>query len=126
MSPTNRSIVATRLRVLRAHHPEVTQVVLAEKLGRSQNFVHRCEKGTAQPDASDIVGICDLFGVSADYLLGRSDSTTGISPGMWMLDLDAIERPEPGRDWAVEVPRRHRFVDHREKERIKTHTKGKA
>jgi transcriptional regulator with XRE-family HTH domain len=120
MSPSDRqSIVATRLRVLRAQRPEITQVILAERLGRSQNAVHKWEQGASEPRAADIVGICEVFHVSADWFLGITDSQTGLAPGQWLVDVDAVASPEAGRPWAIEIPRRHRIVDHTEKERIR-------
>lgn len=52
----------------------LTQVKLAEQLGVVQQTVAKWEKGTASPDPDTLVLIADIFGVSADYLLGRSDS----------------------------------------------------
>ena len=34
--------------------------------------VSRYERGEADPDVSTILRLCDIFGCSADYLLGRS------------------------------------------------------
>jgi transcriptional regulator with XRE-family HTH domain len=121
MPPTPRqSIVATRLRVLRAQRPEITQTVLAERIGKSQNAIYKWEQGVTEPRAADIVGICDVFGVSADWLVGRTDSQTGIAPGQWLIDIEAVESPDAGRAWAIEIPRKHKLVDHTEKERIRT------
>ena len=124
--PDRQSVVATRLRVLRAHHPELSQTALAELVGVSQHAVSRWEMGKSEPRAAEMSRLCDAYGVSADYLLGRTNSTTGLEPGRWIIDLDAVERPGP-EPWAAEVPRRHRIVDHREKERIReTREKRKA
>ena len=46
-----------------------SQEDLAERIGVSRQAVSRWEAGTAKPDADKIIAICDLFGVSADYLL---------------------------------------------------------
>ena len=46
-----------------------SQEELAERVGVSRQAVSRWESGTAKPDADKIISICDLFGVSADYLL---------------------------------------------------------
>ena len=46
-----------------------SQEELAERVGVSRQAVSRWESGTAKPDADKIIAICDLFGVSADYLL---------------------------------------------------------
>ena len=45
------------------------QEELAEQVGVSRQAVSRWESDSAKPDADKIVAICDLFGVSADYLL---------------------------------------------------------
>ena len=47
----------------------MSQEALAEKLNVSRQAVSRWEMGTAQPDASNILQLSKLFGVTADYLL---------------------------------------------------------
>ena len=47
----------------------MSQEELAEKLGVSRQAVSRWEVGSALPDASNILQLSKLFGVSADYLL---------------------------------------------------------
>lgn len=49
----------------------MSQEVLAEKLVVSRQAVSRWEVGTAQPDASNLLQLSKLFGVSADYLLNE-------------------------------------------------------
>ena len=51
----------------------LSQDELAEKVFVTRQAVSRWESGAAKPDADKIVAICDLFGVSADYLLGLTD-----------------------------------------------------
>ena len=46
-----------------------SQEELAERVGVTRQAVSRWETGSAKPDADKIIAICDLFGVSADYLL---------------------------------------------------------
>ena len=46
-----------------------SQEELAEQIGVSRQAVSRWESDSAKPDADKIIAICDLFGVSADYLL---------------------------------------------------------
>lgn len=46
-----------------------SQEELAERVGVTRQAVSRWEAGTAKPDADKIIAVCDLFGVSADYLL---------------------------------------------------------
>lgn len=42
---------------------------LAEKLNISRQAISRWESGTAMPDASNILQLSKLFGVTTDYLL---------------------------------------------------------
>ena len=46
-----------------------SQEELAEKLKVSRQAISRWEVGSAQPDASNILQLSKLFGVTADYLL---------------------------------------------------------
>ena len=46
-----------------------SQEELAERIGVTRQAVSRWESGAAKPDADKIIAVCDLFGVSADYLL---------------------------------------------------------
>ncbi len=47
----------------------MTQEQLAEALGVSRQAVSRWEAGDSTPDMINLLGLCDLFGVSADYLI---------------------------------------------------------
>ena len=46
-----------------------SQEDLAEKLNVSRQAISRWESETAQPDASNVLNLSKLFGVTADYLL---------------------------------------------------------
>ena len=46
-----------------------SQEELADRIGVTRQAVSRWESGAAKPDADKIIAVCDLFGVSADYLL---------------------------------------------------------
>lgn len=59
-----------RLKKLRVEK-RITQLVLAELLGISQQAVGKWETGKATPDPLMLKKIADIFGVSSDYLLGR-------------------------------------------------------
>lgn len=56
----------------------MSQEELAENLGVSRQAVSRWEVGSALPDASNILQLSKLFGVSADYLL--NDEYKGEAP----------------------------------------------
>lgn len=50
-----------------------TQKELAEKLKTTNSAICDWEKGRSQPDLQMLSEIADVFGVSVDYLLGRTD-----------------------------------------------------
>lgn len=51
----------------------LTQREVAKRLGISQPSYIRYENGTAEPSLENLVKLADLFDVSVDYLLGRTD-----------------------------------------------------
>lgn len=65
-------ILAKRLRILRKEQG-MRQEDTAAALGLSTNGYQRYELNQRDPDAPVIVAMADLFHVSADYLLGRTD-----------------------------------------------------
>ena len=48
---------------------KLSQEELSEKLGVTRQAVSRWENGETMPDSPNLLEICNLFGVSADYLL---------------------------------------------------------
>ena len=51
----------------------LTQREVAKRLGISQPSYIRYENGKAEPSLVNLVKLADLFDVSVDYLLGRTD-----------------------------------------------------
>lgn len=64
-----------RLRSLRESR-SMTQDDLADVLGVSKQAISQYERGVRRPDFETLSTICDLFNVSLDFLLGKSDLTT--------------------------------------------------
>lgn len=64
-----KDLIAQRLRIMRAEH-NLTQADVAQKLGVSQQTYSKYENKSANLDSETIVKLCELFGVSSDYLLG--------------------------------------------------------
>lgn len=56
----------------------MTQEDLAEKIGYTRTAISAWEIGRNEPSNSDTIKIADFFGVSTDYLLGKSDIRTPI------------------------------------------------
>ncbi len=51
----------------------LTQRDVAQKLGIAQPIYQRFEKGIYEMNYFQLVAVCNLFDISADYLLGLSD-----------------------------------------------------
>ncbi|MBR6353960.1 MAG: helix-turn-helix transcriptional regulator [Oscillospiraceae bacterium] len=65
-----------RLKQLRAAQG-LSQAKLGEMLNCTDVTVSRYETGQRDIDSATICKLCEIFGCSADYLLGRSDLPTG-------------------------------------------------
>ena len=65
---------AQKFRNLRENmEPPTNQTELGEILNMNQMKISRMERGETEPSLQDLVDICTLFHVSADYLLGLID-----------------------------------------------------
>lgn len=51
---------------------DLTQAQVAEYLGTSQTMYARYERGANEMPIRHLMRLCDLYHVSADYLLGRT------------------------------------------------------
>ncbi len=65
-------IFAERLRELR-NEKKMKQQEMADYLGVSIRAYQYYESATHYPDVSGLMQMADYFGVTTDYLLGRSD-----------------------------------------------------
>lgn len=75
-----------------------SQEDLAERVGVSRQAVSRWEADSAKPDADRIIAICDLFGVSADYLLR---DMAGERQEAVNLPTTNNTQPKPWGSWAM-------------------------
>ena len=55
----------------------LNQRQLASELKISQALLSHYENGTREPGLPFLCRVCDYFGVTADFILGRTDSTEG-------------------------------------------------
>ena len=62
-----------RLKELRKQR-NISQLKLALDLNLNQNSISRYETGARQADYALLIKIADYFGISIDYLLGRTDN----------------------------------------------------
>lgn len=66
-------LINKRIRLLREEQ-RWTQKELARRMGVRPPTVSRWESGTKCPEVTTIARLSDLFGVSVDYLYGRTDT----------------------------------------------------
>ena len=65
-------ILAERLLELR-HERNLTRKAVTAELNIAERTYQRYEEAEREPVASVLAELADFYGVSADYLLGRSD-----------------------------------------------------
>lgn len=65
--------LSERLASLRKQH-NYTQKDIGKVFGVSATSWQRFEYGTSRPKLANVIAIADKFGVSVDYLLGRTDN----------------------------------------------------
>ena len=80
-----------------------TQAQLGVKLNVGNTAVSQYESETRQLDPAMIHALCDLFGCSADYLLGRSQSLQPVLTDQQIRLLTAYDAADP---------RDRDFIDH--------------
>lgn len=65
----------------------LSQRAVAADLGISQALLSHYENGAREPGLSFVCRACDYYGVSADYLLGRTDQPMAPSEQLERLHL---------------------------------------
>jgi len=90
---------STRLRELRGNHG-LRQKDLADKLGLAQTTIANYEQSSRFPDEQTLYRIADLFGVSLDYLMGRSEISlpaeiSGYRQSFYSDQAESLEPMEP-------------------------------
>ena len=61
-----------RLAEVRSYRGD-TQAMLAKRLGCSKDTVSSWEQEKSSPRVDTLIAICEMYGVSSDFLLGLSD-----------------------------------------------------
>ena len=80
----------------------ISQRSAAKDLGISQALLSHYENGIREPGLAFVVKACDYYGVSADYLLGRTlsrDGTTITVPKRTMSCAAVSWPPYPKSCW---------------------------
>lgn len=122
MPPSGPSLFSERFKLVRSRLG-LNQIELGKKLGCSQATVSDYETGKSVCSITELVAMCNLANVSADWLIGRSDFEHGLAPDQWIADEDAIAElranPKQKARVAFKVPRRMRLLDHEDYEALK-------
>ncbi|MFY9176980.1 MAG: helix-turn-helix transcriptional regulator [Caldicoprobacterales bacterium] len=88
-----------------------TQQALADILGITQQAGGKWEVGKAEPDSKELVKLAEIFDVSLDYLLGRTN--------IKKYNIETIATHHDGEDWTEEeledIKRFKEFVRRRKK-----------
>ena len=71
----------------------ITQKQAARDLGVSQALLSHYEKGLRECGLDFLVKLCDYYGVSSDYVLGRSPERNGS-----ILNVESLEGAETAKD----------------------------
>ena len=79
-----------------------TQTQLGARVGMAKTTISGYEKGDHQVDPEMICKLCDLFGCTADYLLGRSLSPAPVMSSQDALVLEAYHALPPELRRAVD------------------------
>ena len=74
-----KEIIAKNLTELRKAH-NLTQSALAEKLNYSDKAISRWEHAETLPDIETLCRICDIYGVSFEYLLKKERTEIDLTP----------------------------------------------
>jgi transcriptional regulator with XRE-family HTH domain len=61
-----------RMRALREDH-DLTQREVAVVINKSQQGYSHIEEGRAELKIEDLIRLCDFYGVTADYFIGREN-----------------------------------------------------
>lgn len=72
----------------------LTQKDLGEKLNVSPQAVSKWENGQAEPDASTIIKLCEIFKISTDELLGNTPPAEEVAAAT-VAEAPAAEAPAP-------------------------------
>ena len=114
--------IGARLKLAR-DRAGMSQEEVSQRFGLPTRSLTRWENGRCEPGFEKVVRLAELYGVSADWIAGRTSIETCIRPGMVLVDDEALSQMEalvthgktvrdvpaqllrkPGINYAVVVP----------------------
>jgi len=90
LTDRKRAFRGDRLRDIRARRG-LTQSELAERTESSKNQIGRYEVGEADPSVDILVRLVNELGVTADWLIGTSDSEKGEQEGLSTIEAQFVQ-----------------------------------
>ena len=89
----------------------LTQAEVQEAIGAGKEVYPKWERGERPPPADAIHRLSRLYGVSAEYLVGRSPDRSGLHPGHYLVDMDALDiikcSPQPAAAESLGAAKEH-------------------
>lgn len=73
------------------HEKGITKAFIAKRLGRQRSLLNDWANGKSKPSDSDLKILANLLGVSADYLLGKTDKKNEPAQNGQALDTKVQE-----------------------------------
>lgn len=77
---TNSQLITNIKRICKTQNIPLSEML--EQCNLSKGFIYDVEKRDRTPAVDKVTAIAEYFGVSVDYLLGRTDTPTGYSNGI--------------------------------------------
>ena len=76
-----------------------TRAGAADAAGVSVNTMKEWELGRSDPSSRHLAVLAELYGVTADYLVGGADDPKGVPPGCFIIDMAALSVLEKARSF---------------------------
>lgn len=109
MNPEEKKRMGLRIRELRKQI-NLSQEALAERLEMKRTNIANYEAGRVVPPGNVLLELAKIFGVTTDYLLGRSDDPNG-KVSLLDDDLHQIQRAKKKLKTQAERDRMDRMVE---------------
>ena len=93
---------AERLRELREKHG-LTQKELGNALNVTSQTISNYEIGKREPEISEFIKLADYFGVSIDYLIGRTNTMMEQNEKIYYSVIESIVVPKSFKDNQIDA-----------------------
>ena len=85
-----------RIKFLREQR-DFSQKDLADRLNIHKQTISQYERGCREPSFDNLLALCDIFNVSSDFLLGKSDVTPRFLTDQELSLVDAFRNADEDR-----------------------------